>query len=592
MAQKSKNKHYSLRSFFSYMAQFKLRFGTVFFSFIVADILLAIIPVFVGKLVGVLATAPVDEHQAFIYVWTLIACSTGHDIVWRASEFLYMKLLNPLAYRYENIVFRHVINMPYPYFVDKFTGKIASYINLLGQELRYFMENIYWNYTNEVVRLVVIAAVLTAVNWQTGAIFIGGILLMLLVGRYTIRNSAKFEKVEADVQSTKNGKIVDAIANFVNVKSFRKELDELKTIKVEQEKTINAANRSFFWNLVFWASMSVFVRNLIWPATILINVFLFLDNRLSIAELTTFLTALLLFSDFIWGLVWNISQFNLKLARMEEAYKHLFGKTNIMRSYLEDKARRKVARPLNDSLDLNRLNFAYPDKEDVDVLSDINLTIKRGEKIGIVGRSGSGKTTMTKLLLGYYPVESGQITLDGSAIDTRDLSQLISYVPQDTPLFHRSIADNIAYATDKDVTRVEIVKAAKQAHAEEFIAQIASGYDALVGERGVKLSAGQRQRIAIARAFLDDKPILVLDEATSALDSESEVLVQDALEKLWQNKTVIAIAHRLSTLRNMDRVIVMDKGKIVEQGSHEELLDHKGIYANLWAHQSGGFLED
>ncbi len=226
------------------------------------------------------------------------------------------------------------------------------------------------------------------------------------------------------------------------------------------------------------------------------------------------------------------------------------------------------------------------------MLSEISLRIGQGEKIGIVGKSGSGKTTLTKLLLGYYPIPDGQILLDDQPIDTRDLAQLVSYVPQDTSLFHRSIADNIAYAAEREVNREEVIKAAKQAHAHEFIDQIPEGYEALVGERGVKLSAGQRQRIAIARAFLDDRPILVLDEATSALDSESEVLVQEALEALWEHKTVIAIAHRLSTLRHMDRIIVIDRGMIIEEGNHRELMHQNGRYAKLWAHQSGGFIHE
>jgi ATP-binding cassette subfamily B protein len=172
------------------------------------------------------------------------------------------------------------------------------------------------------------------------------------------------------------------------------------------------------------------------------------------------------------------------------------------------------------------------------------------------------------------------------------LGSLISYVPQDTTLFHRTIAENISYASDGPVTEEQIIEASKRAHAHEFIENIDYGYKALVGERGVKLSAGQRQRIAIARAYLDNKPILVLDEATSALDSESEVLVQKALEELWKEKTVIAIAHRLSTLRNMDRIILISNGRISEQGTHDELLLRKGAYARLWSHQSGGFLSE
>jgi ATP-binding cassette subfamily B protein len=315
-------------------------------------------------------------------------------------------------------------------------------------------------------------------------------------------------------------------------------------------------------------------------------------HDISIAALSTFLAAVLLFSTTIWDMIWELSQFNLKVARMEEAHTYLFGPVNIIHQISDEASFIDRVRPFEHALELHELSFAYPDKPDTAVLSGISLHIKKGERVGVVGKSGGGKTTITKLLLGYYPAEPGQLLLDDKPIDTRDLSQLISYVPQDTSLFHRSVADNIAYATDKAVSREDIVKAAKQAHADEFITLISEGYDALVGERGVKLSAGQRQRIAIARAFLDDKPILILDEATSALDSESELLVQQALEDLWQDKTVIAIAHRLSTLRHMDKIIVMDGGRIIEQGSHQQLIDKKGKYADLWAHQSGGFLED
>ena len=182
--------------------------------------------------------------------------------------------------------------------------------------------------------------------------------------------------------------------------------------------------------------------------------------------------------------------------------------------------------------------------------------------------------------------------IDGHDVGASELGALVSYVPQDTSLFHRTIAENITYATDELVTVKTIASAAKHAHAAEFIDKLPNGYDTIVGERGVKLSIGQRQRIAIARAFLDNKPVLLLDEATSALDSESELLVQAALEELWEDKTVIAIAHRLSTLRHMDRIVVIQDGRIVEQGTHTELLNAKGIFSELWAHQSGGMIND
>ncbi|HEX4774205.1 MAG TPA: ABC transporter ATP-binding protein [Candidatus Saccharimonadales bacterium] len=584
--------YYSLRSFLNYIGRYKLRLSIVFASFVVANLLLAIIPLFIGWLVGDLAAHPVNTHGVELAVIVLIACSVGHDIMWHVSEFLYLKLFMGIIYKYENIIFQQVIEKPYPYFVDKFTGKISSYITTLSQEFREQLEKFFWDYASHVVSLITVCVLLIVLNWQTGLVFVGSILLMLIIGTHTVSNSIKYEKVLTDVQSTKNGKIIDAIANFVNVKSFKKEDEEIKRIKVEQDKTIHTAKRSFLWSMFFWGSMGLIVRMVIWPATILLNVYLFLHHQISLAQLTAFLTAVTLFTTYVWDIIWSLSQFTLKLARVEEAYTYLFGPTNLSAEYFQKLDAPAKARSFDNSLVLSKLHFAYPDQPDTNALVAINLEIKKGEKIGIVGKSGSGKTTLTKLMLGYYPVEDGQILLDGQPIKTTELAKLISYVPQDTALFHRSIAENIAYASHKAVTRQDIEKAAKQAHAEEFIVQIPEKYDALVGERGVKLSAGQRQRIAIARAYLDDKPVLVLDEATSALDSESEIFVQQALEALWQHKTVLAIAHRLSTLRNMDRIVVLEKGRIVEEGSHADLLKQNGLYARLWAHQSGGFIED
>jgi ATP-binding cassette subfamily B protein len=222
------------------------------------------------------------------------------------------------------------------------------------------------------------------------------------------------------------------------------------------------------------------------------------------------------------------------------------------------------------------------------------LHIKPGEKIGLVGPSGGGKSTLTRLLLRFEELTTGTITIDGqniAEITQASLREAISYVPQEPLLFHRPILENIAYGRPT-ATPAEVRAAAKAAHAADFIKDLPHGYDTIVGERGVKLSGGQRQRIAIARAILKDAPLLILDEATSALDSESEVLIQDALWKLMQKRTAIVIAHRLSTIQKMDRILVLEDGAIVEEGTHKQLLKLGGTYARLWGHQSGGFLEN
>jgi ATP-binding cassette, subfamily B, bacterial len=583
---------YAIRSFLTFMTLHKWRFGVTMLVFAVSNVMIALIPLYIGKLVGNLSIHPVQGHQAVIDVWILIGLSTGHNVLWRFAEYLYAKYVSSLSFEYESILFRLIIRKPYPYFVDKFTGKVASYITNLTQEQRGFFDELCYNYVNLVVSLAAMLIILASVNWQTGVIFIVGVVALFVIGRFTVHGSTKAEKQLADVQSTKNAKIIDAIANFVNVKSFRKEAIEIKAIDAEEVIAKKAMKHSLIKAIWFWGSMSVIVRDVIWPATIGLNVYLFLHGSLSLGQLSVVLSTVLIFTSVVWDGVWYISQLNLRFARIEEAHHYLFGDVNIVKLHRSMAIPPEPVATFHHSLELYDLTFAYPDKPDMSVLRNLNLRIKRGQKVGIVGKSGSGKSTLTKLLLGYYDIPVGSILLDNQPVGTHETANTIAYVPQDTSLFHRSIADNIAYAASRPVTRDEIVKAAKLAHAHEFIDKVNDGYDALVGERGVKLSVGQRQRIAIARALLDDKQLLILDEATSALDSESEVLVQEALENLWDSKTVIAIAHRLSTLRHMDIILVMDNGQIIEQGSHNELLAKKGTYAKLWAHQSGGFIEE
>jgi ATP-binding cassette, subfamily B, bacterial len=237
------------------------------------------------------------------------------------------------------------------------------------------------------------------------------------------------------------------------------------------------------------------------------------------------------------------------------------------------------------------VSFAY--KNGREVLKNFNLEIASGEHVGLVGHSGAGKSTITKLLLRFSDTLEGSIFIDGQDIKSvtqNELRSVISYVPQESILFHRTIRENIAYSRP-GATEEEIIEVAKKSFAHEFIINLSKGYDTLVGERGIKLSGGERQRIAIARAMLKDSPIIVLDEATSSLDSVSEEYIQKGFNKLMEGKTTMVIAHRLSTIQKMDRIIVLDQGKIAEEGTHKELLDKGGVYANLWSHQTGAFLD-
>ncbi|MCK9896166.1 ABC transporter ATP-binding protein [Frankia sp. AgB32] len=593
-------RHPGLRSYLRFVGTFKGALVLVMACFAVSSGALAVLPVLVGELVQSLAGASGSAGAAYRYAAVIIGCNIVHDMTWRVGELLYREHLTHRGYEYENLLFRDVIEQRYPYFVGKFTGKISSYISTLGREFRDILDAACFTYVEQVIRVPSVVAIMFAVNVWSGLTFLAAVLLMMLVGRHTASLSFRAEKGLADQVSEMDGHVIDVIANFVSVKSFRQEGAEYREVCRRRRDVVVAARRSALWDIVFWMSMSVVVRYLVWPVSILLNLHLYLSGQLTLAEFATFLSVLVMFSDFIWVTVWEIGQLNLRLARAEEAYQYLFGDSAdggvaglvARREELPDAP--APARPGRASgpgrLELRGLSFAYPDARARPVLAGIDLAIEPGEKIGVVGRSGSGKTTLVKLLLGYYSVPAEAVLVDGRPTPNDQLAAGISYVPQDTALFHRSIRSNITYGAAAEVSQEKVELAALRAHAHEFISRAPAGYDTLVGERGIRLSTGQRQRIAIARAFLDDKPILILDEATSALDSESEVLVQHALEQLWCGKTVIAVAHRLSTLLNMDRIVVLDGGGIVEQGAHRDLLDLGGRYRSLWERQSGGMI--
>ncbi|MCL4142192.1 UNVERIFIED_CONTAM: hypothetical protein GTU68_058842 [Idotea baltica] len=284
-----------------------------------------------------------------------------------------------------------------------------------------------------------------------------------------------------------------------------------------------------------------------------------------------------------WNVVHNAGVWVDKSASFREGYNYLFPDENIVAQWYgqEQHGAGATAAPnapaepalglLKNSLDIRDLCFAYPDDPDKLVLNNVNLRLRKGEKIGVVGRSGEGKSTLLKILLGFYEPTSGEILIDGAPADSELLSKIQSYVPQDTSLFQETIGYNIAYADSSNGSR-NPADAANKANISEFIDGLPDGYDTLVGERGIKLSLGQRQRIAIARAFLKPADVLILDEATSALDSETESLVQSALEQLWADKSAIIIAHRLATLNNVDRIVVIEGGRVVEEGTKESLL--------------------
>ena len=399
-----------------------------------------------------------------------------------------------------------------------------------------------------------------------------------------IKKKISYDLSEAEQDSRISGRLADVFSNILAVKFFssrRKEIDSFSKYTDEGAKRSKKA-----W---FMGGKIDLIQHLliicVQSITLYLMIMLWLQSKISIGTVVLVETYMVVVANNLWDFGNAFTRFMKSIADMKEMV-DIF---EIIPDILDPKNPEKL-KIRDGHIVFKNVFFKY--NLGHKIFSDFNLDIKPGERVGIVGHSGAGKSTITKLLLRSNDITTGVIAVDGQDIRNvtqDDLRSVISYVPQEPILFHRPIKENISYGKP-NATDEEIVAVAKKAHAHEFILNLKHSYDTLVGERGVKLSGGERQRVAIARAMLKDSPILVLDEATSSLDSVSESYIQSAFSELMKGKTTIVIAHRLSPVQKMDRIIVLDKGQIVEEGTHQELLKLNGFYADLWNHQTGGFL--
>ena len=382
-----------------------------------------------------------------------------------------------------------------------------------------------------------------------------------------------------------SGKVVDSISNFSVVKLFAGAERERTHLEPIRNQHIAARIWSFFVQRLFWGVPAV-IWDISYGATLVFCAYLYMKGQITLSEIVFTVSIYFNTMGTIGRIVDQIPVITEQIGSATKAYAELVVPVDII-----DVPNAPALKVTDGSIKMENIWFKYKRKW---VLQDFSLTIKPGERVGIVGASGAGKTTLVNLLMRFYKPNRGTITIDDQdigKITQNSLRESIGFIPQEPTMFNRTLRENIAYGKPGASLR-EIRAAAKRAAADEFIMGTDKKYDSMVGDRGIKLSGGQRQRVAIARAFLKDAPILVLDEATSALDSETEVAIQSAFDTLAHGRTTIAIAHRLSTLRNMDRIVVMKDGAIIEQGSHSALLRKRGEYARLWKMQSGGFLQD
>lgn len=558
----------------------------------------AILFAMMGKVVDWLSHIPQAEiwsHEGERLIWLSMALIASVVLIAFQTLFKHQTLAGNFPMRMRWNFHRLMLNQSMSFYQDEFAGRVAAKVMQTALAVR----DVWFIVADILVYVLVyfgsMVAIVGVFNPLVMLPFLVWLIAYIFSLSYFVPRLSKLSQQQADARSLMTGRITDAYTNISTVKLFSHAGREAAYVRSAMDEFLGTVHGQ-----MRRVSQVEIVNHLLNMVLIITTGFLCLwlwsVNELSIGGLAAATAMALRLNGVSHWVMWEMTSLYEQVGTVQDGMNTLSTHNNIRDA--ED------AKPLivqRGEVKFDHVDFSYHQDQDatdrVNVLQNLNLTIHPGEKVGLVGRSGAGKSTIVNLLLRFYEVEKGAIYIDAQNINSvtqNSLRAQIGMVTQDTSLLHRSVRDNILYGRP-DASEAEMLAAAKRAEAHEFIIQLIDskgrkGYDAHVGERGVKLSGGQRQRIAIARVMLKDAPILLLDEATSALDSEVETVIQESLYRLMQGKTVVAIAHRLSTIAAMDRLVVVDQGKIVEQGTHAELLKLGGIYSSLWAHQSGDFL--
>lgn len=548
-----------------------------------------LVPYAIKSVMDTVATSSpqADFWQAFQQPLLLLAGLTIAEILFSRSSGAVLIIMGPrLRQATSRALYVYLQQHAPRYFANHFAGSLAHRISETAMSVNHTTWSVLCDFWPILVTFTVSVTLLFQVHQGLGAFVAGWVLLYVVLSYWLATRCQPYAQNYAATRSLVNGKIVDAVSNMLNAKLFarldyeREYLDTFLETEVRQ-------GRKTFWYMERVRWFQFIAAALLKIGTIVFALHLWQGGVIGVGDFTMSSGLALL----IIGDARNLTR------RFLEFFEYVGNVANgvdtIVRSHeIIDAPNARALQVSRGRIEFRDVCFGYDAGHKV--FEKLNVIIEPGQRVGLVGFSGSGKSSFVGLILRNYEPQSGQILIDGQNIAevTQDsLHQQVSLIPQDPSLFHRSLKDNIAYGR-LNAADEAIIEAARLAHADHFIGEMEDGYESLVGERGVKLSGGQRQRIAIARVMLKDSPILILDEATSSLDSVTEKTIQDNLDRAMGHKTVIAIAHRLSTINHLDRILVFDQGRIVEDGSHQALLDRKGFYHRLWTMQAGGFLPD
>ena len=517
---------------------------------------------------------------AFFAVWTFFASNVRLQT---------LQGVFPMRLRWN--FHRLMLGQSLGFYQDEFAGRVSAKVMQTALALRDVVMTVADMVVYVLVYFITSGVILSSFDAWLIVPFICWMIGFAMIMRFLIPKLGRTAARQADARSLMTGRITDAYSNIATVKLFSHGAREAAYAKQSMEEfmvTVHAQMR--LATLLY--TCSFIVNSSLTVGTTALGIWLWYHGQVGVGAVATATAMALRVNGLSQYIMWESARLFENIGTVNDGMATLSKPHTIL-----DKPQALPLKVTRGEIKFEHVDFSY--EAGKPLLNGFNLNIKPGEKVGLIGRSGAGKSTIVNLLLRFYEPQSGTISIDGQNVDSvtqESLRAQIGLVTQDTSLLHRSVRDNIIYGRP-DATDAEMISAAERAEAADFIPNLSDakgrrGYDAHVGERGVKLSGGQRQRIAIARVMLKDAPILLLDEATSALDSEVEAAIQESLDKMMEGKTVIAIAHRLSTIAAMDRLIVLDKGRIIEEGSHTELLAKQGLYAKLWAHQSGGFLSE